>query len=58
MAPAAINNEIPPSIGTHGGGQQPGPPGGGGGAPARHTDEMLITIINKSIYRVLIIANY
>lgn len=31
MAPAAINNDIPPSIGTQGGGQQVGPPGGGGG---------------------------
>lgn len=33
IAPAAINNEMPPSIGTHGGGQQSGappdpPPGG------------------------------
>lgn len=32
MAPAAINKEIPPSIGIQGGGQQPGlPPGGFGG---------------------------
>ena len=33
-APAAINKEIPPSIGIHGGGQQCGPPDGGGGGPA------------------------
>jgi hypothetical protein len=33
IAPAAINKDIPPSIGTHGGGQQSGvlPEGGGGG---------------------------
>lgn len=32
-----MSNDIPPSIGTHGGGQHPGPPEGGGGA-AKHNE--------------------
>jgi len=40
MTPAAISNEIPPSIGIQGGGQQIGlpPPPGGGGPAKQETD--------------------
>ena len=47
MAPAAINNEIPPSIGIQGGGQQPGPPGGGGGPAKQHVVKQIMKIINN-----------
>lgn len=58
MAPAAINKEMPPSIGIQGGGQHVGSTGGGGGgAPARHTDEMLATKINNRINLVFILQN-
>ena len=61
MAPAAINNEIPPSIGIHGGGQQPGLPlgGGGGGGSAMHSDltPKNSTIIIKNLLFILFV-NY
>ena len=57
-APAAISNDIPPSIGTHGGGQHPGPPDGGGGA-AKHNELKPIVItadkINFALINFLII---
>ena len=52
-APAAISNEIPPSIGMHGGGQHPGPPDGGGGA-AKHNELKPIIRTADKIYFVLI----
>jgi hypothetical protein len=61
MAPAAINKDIPPSIGIHGGGQHPGtsppPGGGGGGGKATHILPMPIMKINKSKYLEFIYAN-
>jgi hypothetical protein len=57
MAPAAINKDIPPSIGMHGGGQQVGPPpgGGGGGGNAMHNDPNPNKKITKYIYLMFII---
>jgi len=52
MAPAAISNDIPPSIGMQGGGQHPGvsppPGGGGGGGKATHTAAKPNVKINTS----------
>ena len=57
MAPAAINKEIPPSIGTQGGGQHPGLPGGGGG-PAKQNVVKQIKKIIKNINLIFIFLNY
>lgn len=53
MAPAAINKDIPPSIGTQGGGQHPGLVGGGGG-PAKHITVKPMVKINNNINLVFI----
>ena len=46
--PAAINMDIPPSIGIQGGGQHAAPPvGGGGGGAEKH--EIQVLKINKPI---------
>jgi hypothetical protein len=52
-APAAISNDIPPSIGIKGGGQHPGPPDGGGGA-AKHNELKLIKKTTDKINFALI----
>ena len=42
MAPAAINKDMPPSIGTQGGGQQPGSSVGGGGGGGKASENAVI----------------
>ena len=56
MAPAAINKDMPPSIGIQGGGQHPGTPpaGGGGGGPAKHMAVKPNVNINNNINLVVI----
>ncbi len=59
MAPAAINKDIPPSIGTQGGGQQPGPPpGGGGGWPMQIDVIPKMKILNMINLMRIVVVNY
>ncbi len=59
IAPAAINKEIPPSIGTQGGGQQSNePPDGGGGGKATHKDVKPIMKSRDNKNFVLIVVKY
>ncbi len=59
MAPAAINKEIPPSIGIQGGGQHPGVGGWGGGAPAytKSAQKQSIKNMTKSIFVFICLKN-
>lgn len=48
-APAAINNDNPPSIGIHGGGQHLGLPPAGGGGGAENKQEQLKKIVKMVV---------